>query len=99
MRPVLALLLLASGVAAAPAPVAPKLGTEAPAAAPERPGDGGAARALPRTAAVCRDRGAKRCWVAAREPDCGPAGEIFRVVIDNDDVGVALAQCRDELAR
>jgi hypothetical protein len=95
---VLGSIVLAAGVAADSGARAPKLGTEEPPAPAERPADSDVARPLPRTAAVCQDRGAKRCWAAAREADCR-AGEIFRVVIDGDDVGVALAQCREQLAR
>jgi hypothetical protein len=69
--------------------------------APPRPGvDADPGRALPRTTAICRDAGTRRCWTAPREPDCAPAGRLYRIVIDApDQIADALAGCREDPPR
>jgi hypothetical protein len=94
---VLAAVLVAASAAAGPDVRAPKLETEESRPAPPSSPDPGRARPLPRTAAVCQDPAGRRCWVAARESECGASGQVFRVVIDDParaDVADALADCR-----
>lgn len=70
-----------------------------PPASTATPGD--AARALPKTVAVCADP-ARGCWLAARAEDCAPPAHVFRVVIagdDRSDTTDALAACRATLTR
>jgi hypothetical protein len=106
-----AALLLAgwlAGTAAGDAPRAelPKLDTGPAALAPPTPEVAEPARRLPPTVAVCQDRAARRCWLAPEARDCrtseAPAGEIFRLVIDDAarrEAGTALADCRAALER
>jgi hypothetical protein len=97
----LLLVSIASSIAlAASEPRAPKLGDSTMPPPAERESE--PAKRLPATVAVCQERSARRCWVAAGEAGCtAEGGQVFRIVIDQPsraDAEGALAQCRAALS-